>query len=265
MTCLDCGVSLARPKRGRRLRCPECAAAHKRLQDASRHVPRFVSCADCQARFRQRSSQQVRCPPCQKAYRRAKSKPRRDDTGTCVGCGGRCDRKAKSSLCRTCLHLKGQACQVPWATCSECGSAWLRWNTPSSRCGACRTPAPPEPIPCAGCGERFTPSHGRRYCNPSCAKRHHKREAKHRRRVRQRGGQRVYFAHICERDGWRCHLCGRPVDRQAHVPHPLAPTRDHVVPLSLGGTHEPTNVRLAHFSCNTKKGTRALNEQLIIC
>lgn len=40
------------------------------------------------------------------------------------------------------------------------------------------------------------------------------------------------------------------------VPHPLAPTTDHIVPLSKGGKHERRNCQLAHFKCNTAKGAR---------
>lgn len=43
--------------------------------------------------------------------------------------------------------------------------------------------------------------------------------------------------------GTRCHLCGRDG----------ATTADHVVPRSLGGTDELTNLRPAHSSCNYKR------------
>jgi 5-methylcytosine-specific restriction endonuclease McrA len=31
---------------------------------------------------------------------------------------------------------------------------------------------------------------------------------------------------------------------------------DHIVPLSRGGTHEPSNVQLAHYGCNSKRGAK---------
>lgn len=59
---------------------------------------------------------------------------------------------------------------------------------------------------------------------------------------------------IYERDGWCCQLCGKAVKRDAEVPHPKAPTIDHIIPLADGGTHEPKNAQLAHFLCNAIKG-----------
>ena len=58
---------------------------------------------------------------------------------------------------------------------------------------------------------------------------------------------------VYERDGYSCQLCGRPVKMAATVPHPKAPTLDHIIPLAAGGTHEYANVQLAHFICNSRK------------
>ncbi|MBF6368413.1 HNH endonuclease [Nocardia puris] len=67
-----------------------------------------------------------------------------------------------------------------------------------------------------------------------------------------------------ERDRWKCHLCKRKVRRSAVVPHPLAPTIDHVIPLSKGGTHEPANCATAHFRCNYTKRDCGGGEQLAL-
>lgn len=74
---------------------------------------------------------------------------------------------------------------------------------------------------------------------------------------------------IFERDGWRCQLCGKPVKRDAVVPHPLAPTIDHIVPVrppagAPKGTHEPANVHCAHYRCNNLKNNRGGGEQLLL-
>ena len=69
---------------------------------------------------------------------------------------------------------------------------------------------------------------------------------------------------IYERDGWRCQLCRKPVDRTKSVPHPKAPVLDHIIPLAAGGTHEPANVQCAHFMCNSLKGDRGGGEQLLL-
>lgn len=52
---------------------------------------------------------------------------------------------------------------------------------------------------------------------------------------------------IFERDEWLCGICGEPVEADEA-------TLDHIVPISLGGADEPSNVRLAHFLCNSRRG-----------
>jgi 5-methylcytosine-specific restriction endonuclease McrA len=59
---------------------------------------------------------------------------------------------------------------------------------------------------------------------------------------------------IYERDGWTCHICSEPVDRDAHFNDNLAPSLDHLVPKSLGGSHEPENLKTSHRICNSLKG-----------
>lgn len=62
------------------------------------------------------------------------------------------------------------------------------------------------------------------------------------------------------RDGWICQLCGTPVDKAAKPRAPLAPSLDHIVPLSRGGRHEVGNLAAACFPCNCSKNDRLLSE-----
>jgi hypothetical protein len=52
---------------------------------------------------------------------------------------------------------------------------------------------------------------------------------------------------IFERDTWICGICGGAVE-------PDDATLDHIQPISLGGLHEPANLRLAHSVCNSRRG-----------
>ena len=63
-------------------------------------------------------------------------------------------------------------------------------------------------------------------------------------------------ADLVERDGTSCALCGEDVDLTVKWPHGDAPTRDHVIPHSLGGSDDPSNLQLAHARCNRRKGNR---------
>jgi 5-methylcytosine-specific restriction endonuclease McrA len=69
---------------------------------------------------------------------------------------------------------------------------------------------------------------------------------------------------IAVRDRYRCGLCHRKVNLRLAVPHPKAPTIDHIVPLAEGGDDTRANVQLAHFICNSIKGHRGGGEQLLL-
>lgn len=94
-----------------------------------------------------------------------------------------------------------------------------------------------------------------------------RRERYHRRRAlkkKARTGQPVRFAEIAERDQWTCGLCHEQVDPTIAWPDPMSPSLDHVIPLSKGGMHDPSNVQLAHLHCNITKNNRGGGEQLAL-
>lgn len=89
------------------------------------------------------------------------------------------------------------------------------------------------------------------YCSKHCGKRSSKRAR--RARLAQVRHERYRPVDVYTRDGWRCHLCGTPVKRNAVVPHPRAPTIDHLVLIAAGGDDVLANVACAHFLCNSRK------------
>ena len=122
---------------------------------------------------------------------------------------------------------------------------------------------------CRICSAWFISEHFDVTCSPECMKvrkREQSREHEHRRRARKRNAYvaPVYRRRVYELDGYRCHLCGKRCDKTKVVPHPMAPTIDHVIPLAAGGTHEPANCRTACFQCNASKGDRGGGEQLAL-
>ena len=52
---------------------------------------------------------------------------------------------------------------------------------------------------------------------------------------------------VFERDEGVCGICGGVVERDRF-------DVDHVIPLALGGEHSYENARLAHVSCNRRRG-----------
>lgn len=68
--------------------------------------------------------------------------------------------------------------------------------------------------------------------------------------VPRRFRRQVTNTFLFARDGYTCQYCGRGI-RQLR--HRESLTRDHVVPLSRGGTNAWTNVVTACSGCNTRK------------
>ena len=118
---------------------------------------------------------------------------------------------------------------------------------------------------CHRCGCPFTAQvvgHVPRYCSRACAR----ADLAGRRRMRKRNAYvaPVFRRKVFERDGWTCQICRRPVVRGSVVPNLRAPTLDHIIPLARGGTHEPSNVQLACFECNSRKSDTIRDQQLLL-
>jgi 5-methylcytosine-specific restriction endonuclease McrA len=60
---------------------------------------------------------------------------------------------------------------------------------------------------------------------------------------------------MAKRDGWLCGICGGKVTRNNW-------SHDHIIPLSLGGSHTYDNTVLAHLECNVKRGVGRLAVQV---
>ncbi|WP_078628221.1 HNH endonuclease [Streptomyces sp. NRRL F-2664] len=187
----------------------------------------------------------------------------------------------------------------PDTPCSRCGTLLFtsRLSLPADRrkCLRCRREEPAVPKPraprrlslpprmCERCSGVYSPCRrGQRWCSPRCKdgsrvtrsggaarlspeaqerRRLYWQEKGRRRRAVKRGStsEPYTLAEIAERDSERCGLCGSAVPMDVRVPNPLAPTIDHVIPISRGGGDTRTNVQLAHFRCNSVKGAREID------
>jgi 5-methylcytosine-specific restriction endonuclease McrA len=133
-----------------------------------------------------------------------------------------------------------------------------RRGVPPCRC-ACGTQIPARRQKCGDC--------------LAAGKKLRRQRKKRAERARKRGVRREPYtlAEIAARDRYRCGICiaeGR--SRQARiamtktVPHPKAPTIDHVVPLAKGGDDTRANIQLAHFGCNARKHTGGTQQLALI-
>jgi len=160
-------------------------------------------------------------------------------------------------------------------TCALCGTSLDRQQKYCS--GACAIEAKRQydraynqtrlrrPMECEsdGCDQLVT-GHRRKcdQCMGSVRKERKRRERRRRRNALRGTPSEPYtLAEIAARDRNTCGLCRKRVAMTKAVPHPKAPTIDHVVPISDGGHDVKANIQLAHFECNWRKragGTQQL-------
>lgn len=187
----------------------------------------------------------------------------------CIDCGGIFQRNADGRQRKRC-----NSCNPSYIECALCGNR-CRPNPGEVQCVKCRTElkvlAADKPLEhvagCLTCEKPFVQTARRsEYCSDKCAKtgyRRNDRAAWHARRAAQYGAAAEMFQpiEIFERDNWICQLCDIPVNPAVEVPHPFAPTQDHIIPLNKGGHHTRENVQLAHFYCNSVKQDQEDPEQ----
>lgn len=123
---------------------------------------------------------------------------------------------------------------------------------------------------CTRCGQSFVADRatgasvqaGGPYCSYKCKT----RSSSSRRRARKANAtiERVDEAYVYMRDSYTCQICHKRLAMSRSVPHPKAPTIDHIIPLVAGGDHSHANVRAAHFICNSLKGGNATDDQLLL-
>ena len=67
---------------------------------------------------------------------------------------------------------------------------------------------------------------------------------------------------LIARDEPPCHICGEPIDYQAHYLHPSSYTIDHITPIVKGGPDTLDNLAAAHRSCNRAKSDHVPHRQV---
>lgn len=212
-----------------------------------------------------------KCEACGAEFRRRK-KPK-DDARFC---SRKCSARIRGAK-RT-ANKKPKQLQLPRSfNCGYCTVEFIPRNTLqvfcSTECSSAHAKAARESrrVPrstktCKVCGNSFLPtitSNGMRCsrqssCSRKCARKGRIQKIRFYKRIR-RNRERLAFVEVIDirrlmqRDHRICQICWNAV-LDVPVPHYLAPTIDHVQPISLGGKHEYSNVRLAHFICNSLRG-----------
>lgn len=199
--------------------------------------------------------------------------PHRPDL-PCARCGtlmwrGRTSLPEGQAVCRSCRRREPSPYSRPELyesrPCTHCGEAVVdpQRVTCSADCARARqalnvrtlNATPAAPLPCDDCGTPTTRGRNQagRFCADCSTRRAKERDAR-----KDHGWTRSALLPsvraLAARDNYICHVCGGRVDMTLPYNDRMAPTRDHIVPRYAGGSHDPSNLKLAHRSCNSRRG-----------
>ena len=239
------------------LRCIECDAWFV----AQRPTGQFCSgTCDNRARDRRRGPRPARgwrtilCEWC--------GKPHVTRTTSTRSCSTTCSTNLRSSE-----QPGGWVCPVPeppatpvhYWDCEHCGrtvASRRRRKFCTERCRHAAAGRLPDRTDvtiadCEVCGKTYCrpTSRGARFCSKRCMRREGK--------VRRKKGLATPSMRrkVLERDGWRCHLCGKKIPDRPFKNRANDPTVDHLIPRSAGCCNEMSNLAAAHFLCNSTRCT----------
>lgn len=121
------------------------------------------------------------------------------------------------------------------------------------------------PHKCKWCEKVFsTTNQKNKCCSKECSKKHANYlkniRKDHRYKIAKNNGkyEDITLAKLYEKDKGICYLCGKHLILNDAYNRPEAPTIEHVIPISKGGTNTWNNVKLACRHCNNLKGTKIL-------
>ena len=105
-------------------------------------------------------------------------------------------------------------------------------------------------------------SYSGRLYHPDCSK--EAERARHRiktvKRQRNMNPIRISPETVVREYGSDCHICQQPIDITLPRTSKLGLVIDHLVPLSRGGQDIIENLRPAHWTCNSRKGSKLMEE-----
>lgn len=270
ITCKNCGKEFNSKSKIQAHCSKECRVKWKNRNAIRKPVASVVyTCKYCGKEYHpKQSDRKTYCSrECHYADIKTKPKVKVKKIITCVVCGKGFEGKTNSKYCsKECYKIYSHNEYLKYKATEQ-----YQMDLGRQR----ENYIPTQPLitkTCAYCGERFQTRNSRQIrCSSICAEKHHK--LMHKGNVSRARRNRVF-----KRDDYRCKLCGKKMrmDKQDTLgtkqPHLLAPTIDHIVPVSIakqmGWTnvmiHKESNLQSAHLICNIKKSNGAMNEQLRI-
>lgn len=243
--CEQCGKQGFRKRTWQRFCSKQCNARHQNENG----INRTYDCKMCGCKFRPKAgNRKTFCSrECAFAHKSADAESRRQSRAVADGCLLWCNK---------------------WCPCAACGKMFVGRRNSKYCSEECRPPsyATVEVIvaPCVDCGKKVRRTAG--LTKPPRCKRCSRRRCRsrlnknHRRRALKYGvpyDSSVKAKQVFDLDGYVCQVCGKKTMKDKKVPHPKAPTIDHIIPMSKGGGHVWGNVQCACFMCNSVKSSNA--------
>src|SRR5215831_6839485 len=284
--CSSCGKPVIRNLKTSRpeIICHDCRRLNPQRAPRQQHyLPVTLTCPACGKTFQPRSKGRGRAPQkyCSKKCGRTSGNGQQATQLICPECGKAFRHRggAKAQTCSRACGVKLRrrngtlppptwpTCRIHILQCDHCQNPFTARRPDVKYCSRrCCAHARLETCSCqprqCPCGQPVSPP--RRKCDTCIART--KSESRRRDDARHRGVKREPYtlAYIAERDRYRCGLCGKRVAMTKAVPHPKAPTIDHIIPRAAGGDDTRANVQLAHFWCNSKKHTGGTQQLALI-
>lgn len=222
----SCSVDeCTRPKAQRSM----CWTHYERLRKHGSLEPRSRPCAYCEAKIVHAGTSGPLPKFCSAECKRSSRRKPGPVDGRCEGCGGQILRDNRTRNLRychpNCRHIRLRNPERPRSVaCAQCGVLLEM----SGRDDSGRLTRKATKLRCAECSRIARP---------------------HRYGMTAR--------QVADRDGAICRWCDEMVDFSlVGTRSKWAPSVDHIIPWSRGGTNHPTNLQLLHRVCNAQKGTK---------
>lgn len=223
-----------------------CLNCNQSFETKANGRPKKYCSRSCEHKYKYQARRKLK-PPEQKYLK----EERKITLLICVECGAMYEsRGGRSKYCNVFCKRKAEQKrrQIYINTCIQCNQPFETKNEATKFCSAT----------CVGEFQRLEAIEKNYYSIPRhiFPNKGARREYRRRKRIRDNWVEDVKIEVLIDRDKSICQLCFEPVDLDVDYLHPLAPTNDHIIPVSLGGEHSYANCQLAHRKCNTKKNNR---------
>lgn len=234
-----------------------CARINCNHEFEERHGKRFCSrrCKELQSK----SSLKERDPVAFTAKRQKRYYTKKAKFNKVCDCGNtystyknnkvKCDAcKASESAAKRYFYVK------PIKHCKVCSSLvpHHRSSYCSESCSRIGSAKKPKMISCKVCNTQFRRLSSELHCSKECKQITEKARSRRRRNaITRTQTQTIDPILLFEKYNWQCAMCSKPTPRELiGTFHNDSPTIDHVIPLSLGGTHTYDNLQLLCQYCN---------------